>query len=172
MNNPQTPTNEGLKNAFPEIAFSLENEFLRNELNMSEFKGRLCAGRKKSKIYVPLTGDFTMQISPTDLQADNYQTWFIQAFRHTKPFLEKQEVFILRVNVSIEYRTEQESQVLFSGSFMSQDVETLVSDVLKKCLEVKGKPLLPLNKSGFPIMLDLGPLANPEHTQEGKENNE
>jgi hypothetical protein len=172
MNNPQSPTSDELVRLFPEIAFAMENELLRNEIRQAPFRSQIFAGQKRAKIKVPLSDGFSLLITPSDMQSDMFPTWFIKAIRHTKQYLEKKQVSIIRANVSIEYPRHVGVQVLFSGTHMAPELETFVFDVLKKCQEITGEPLLPLDRNGKTIPLPQNFKAKNEDSPKGNQSNE
>ena len=141
-----TPTVSELREAFPDVALSLETEFLANGLNGLGIKYALRASKKSVIFEVSLQDSFLLRFCPVDKGASGVAEWMTWNW-HLSDGDSSEQVLTSSFRAFIELvdTSNQGKEVLASFTTHCEDMSELISNAVNGLRYRTGRSLKPIS---------------------------
>ena len=147
----ETPSAMDLRDAFPDIAMTLETDFLMNDLKKLGIQHIRRIRRKSVAFEVAMHPHHLLRITPTDKGSEGFSEWMTWHWQHgddcdTPPQL----TYSIRAHVEIIDVEDKESLGNVSFTIHNDDIESLIKNAITGMRHMTGiriKPVVIRRKS-------------------------
>jgi len=141
----ETPTPMDLRDSFPDLAMSLETDFLANELKVLGIQHIKKTKKKSVTFELPMQPHHLLRITPTDRGSDGFSEWMTwhwqQSEDHESP---PQLAYSIRAYVEIIDTKYESSLGNVSFTLHNDDLESLIKNAITGMRHMTGTRLKPV----------------------------